>query len=29
MSDADWQRRCAEVDATAKKIADEFMAMCK
>ena len=29
MSDADWQRSCAEVDATAKRIAEAFLLLCK
>jgi phosphoglucomutase/phosphomannomutase len=29
MSDGDWQRRCAEVDSTARRLADEFMKLCK
>ena len=28
-SDADWQRRCAEVDALARKVADDFLVLCK
>lgn len=29
LSDADWQKQCGEIDATAQKIADAFMALCK
>src|SRR5439155_16856277 len=29
MSDADWQKQCAEVDATAEKLAAAFLALCK
>ena len=29
VTDADWQKRCAEVDATAAKIAEAFLALCK
>ena len=29
MSDTDWQKSCADVDATAAKIADAFLALCK
>jgi phosphoglucomutase/phosphomannomutase len=29
MSDADWQKRCADVDALADRVADAFMALCK
>lgn len=28
-SDADWQKRCAEVDALAERIAEAFLAICK
>lgn len=28
MSDADWQKRCADVDATAQKLADAFLQLC-
>jgi phosphoglucomutase/phosphomannomutase len=29
MSDADWSKRCAEVDMLAAKLAEAFMALCK
>jgi len=29
MSDADWQKQCAGIDATARQIADAFLALCK
>jgi phosphoglucomutase/phosphomannomutase len=29
MSDADWAKRCADVDATAQRLADNFMQICK
>jgi phosphoglucomutase/phosphomannomutase len=29
MSDADWKKSCAEVDATAKNVAAAFLALCK
>jgi phosphoglucomutase/phosphomannomutase len=29
VSDADWQKRCDEVDATAQRIADAFLLLCK
>jgi phosphoglucomutase len=29
MSDADWQQRCAEVDAMAAKIAEAFLLLCR
>ena len=29
VSDADWQKRCNEVDATAQRIADAFLLLCK
>jgi phosphoglucomutase/phosphomannomutase len=29
LSDADWQKRCAEIDATAKQVADAFLLLCK
>lgn len=29
MSDADWRKKCAEVDATAIKLADAFAQLCK
>ncbi len=29
LSDADWQKRCAEVDAAARTIAEAFMLLCK
>jgi phosphoglucomutase len=29
LSDADWQKRCADVDALAQKIAEAFLLLCK
>ena len=29
MNDADWQKRCADVDAAAQKIAEAFLLLCK
>ena len=28
LSDADWQKRCGEVDTTAQKIAEAFLLLC-
>jgi len=29
LSDTDWQKSCADIDAMAVKIADAFLALCK
>ena len=29
LADADWQKRCAEVDQLAQKLAEEFLQLCK